>query len=42
MKIALVQMRMSSDMETNYQKSLSFIREAVERRTELVMFPKYS
>ena len=40
MKIALAQMRMSSDMETNYQKSLSFIRKAAERGVELVMFPE--
>ena len=40
MKIALAQMRMSSDMDTNYQKSLSFIREAAERGADLVMLPE--
>ena len=40
MKIALAQMQMSNDIESNYQKSIKFIREAVEKRAQLVMFPE--
>lgn len=32
MKLALAQMRMSKDMESNYQKSLHYIREASEKQ----------
>ena len=40
MKLALAQMRMSKDMESNYQKSLHYIREASEKGADLVMFPE--
>ena len=40
MKIALAQMQMSQDIESNYQKSLCFIREAAEKGAQLVMFPE--
>ena len=40
MKIALAQMQMSNDIESNYQKSIKLIREAVEKRAQLVMFPE--
>lgn len=40
MKIALAQMQMSQDMESNYLKSLDFIREAAKKRASLVMFPE--
>ena len=40
MIIALAQMQMSQEMESNYQKSLNFIREAAEQGAELVMFPE--
>ena len=40
MKIALAQMLMSRDIESNYQKSVNLIREAAEKGAQLVMFPE--
>lgn len=40
MKIALAQMQMSHDIESNYQKSVNLIREAAEKGAQLVMFPE--
>ena len=40
MKIALAQMRMDSDIERNFQKSLGFIHEAAEKKAELICFPE--
>ena len=40
MRIALAQMQMSQDMESNYLKSLDFIRKAAEKGAALVMFPE--
>ena len=40
MKIALAQMIMDQKMESNYQKSLGFIREAAEKGASLVVFPE--
>ena len=40
MKIALAQMQMSHDIESNYHKSINLIREAAEKGTQLVTFPE--
>ena len=40
MKIALAQMQMSQNMESNYKKSLHYIWEASEKGAALVMFPE--
>lgn len=40
MKLALIQMSMSADMEENYQKSLHFLEKAAEKGAELVLFPE--
>ena len=40
MKIALAQMIMDQKMESNYQKSVGFIREAAEKGASLVVFPE--
>ena len=40
MKIALAQMKMSTDVQNNYMKSLQLIREASEQRAELICFPE--
>lgn len=40
MIIALAQMKMSADMEENYQKSLELIAKAAEEGAELICFPE--
>ena len=40
MKIALAQMKISSDMEENYEKSKKFIREAAGKGADLICFPE--
>lgn len=40
MRIGLAQMSMESDMETNFRKSLDFIREAAEQNVDLICFPE--
>ena len=40
MRIALAQMKMSSDIRSNYEKSLQFIRQAAENKAELICFPE--
>ena len=40
MRIALAQMSMEPDMEANFQKSLSFIREASKQSVDLICFPE--
>ena len=40
MRIALAQMKMSTDVQNNYMKSLQLIREASEQRAELICFPE--
>lgn len=40
MKIALAQMKMASDMEMNYKKSLQFIAAAAKEDADLVCFPE--
>lgn len=35
MKIALAQMKMDTDIEKNFQKSLQLIREAAEKKADL-------
>ena len=40
MKIALAQMKMDTDIEKNFQKSLQFIREAAEKKADLICFPE--
>ena len=40
MRIALAQMSMEPDMEANFQKSLSFIREASKQCVDLICFPE--
>lgn len=40
MKLALAQMKMSSDIEENFQKSLTLIRKAAEKGAKLVCFPE--
>ena len=40
MRIGLVQMSMKSDMEANFQKSLSFMRDASKQGVELICFPE--
>ena len=39
-RIAAAQMRVSEDMETNYRKSLEFIKEAAEADAKMVCFPE--
>ena len=39
-KIAAAQMRVSEDMETNYRRSLEFIKEAAEAGAAMVCFPE--
>ena len=39
-KIAAAQMRVSEDMETNYRRSLEFIKEAAEADAKMVCFPE--
>ena len=40
MRIGLAQMSMDQNMEANFQKSLSFIREASEQGVDLICFPE--
>ena len=40
MKIALAQMKMDTDIEKNFQKSLQLIREAAKKKAELICFPE--
>ena len=40
MKIALAQMKMDTDIEKNFQKSLQFICEAAEKKADLICFPE--
>ena len=40
MKIALAQMKMDSDMGSNYNKSMRLIREAAKQRAEFICFPE--
>ncbi|MGN0618009.1 MAG: carbon-nitrogen hydrolase family protein [Ruminiclostridium sp.] len=40
MKIALAQMKMSSDMDENFSKSLEFIRLASEKNADIICFPE--
>ncbi|MBQ8161547.1 MAG: carbon-nitrogen hydrolase family protein [Clostridia bacterium] len=40
MRIALAQMKMVSDMEENYQKSIDLIAEAARREADLICFPE--
>lgn len=40
MRIALAQMKMSSVIRNNYEKSLQFIRQAAENKAELICFPE--
>ena len=40
MKLALAQMKMSSSMDENFQKSLAFIREAAALEADLIFFPE--
>lgn len=40
MRIALAQMKMSSVIRSNYEKSLQFIRQAAENKAELICFPE--
>ncbi len=40
MRIALAQMKMSSVIRSNYEKSLQFIRQAAENKAELICFPQ--
>lgn len=39
-RIAAAQMRISEDMETNYKRSLDFIRQAAESGAKMVCFPE--
>ena len=39
-KIAAAQMRMSSDMDENYEKSIAFIKEAAQAGADLIAFPE--
>lgn len=40
MKLALAQMKMDSDMESNYNKSMRLIREAAKQGAEFICFPE--
>lgn len=40
MKIALAQMKMSEDVDENYQKSVSMICEAARKGADLICFPE--
>lgn len=40
MKLALAQMKMDSDMQSNYEKSIQLIRAASEQGAELICFPE--
>ena len=40
MRIALAQMKMEQDMEANFQKSVRSIREAAEKKANLILFPE--
>ncbi len=40
MKLALAQMKMSSDIQSNYKKSLELICEAAANKAELICFPE--
>ena len=40
MKIALAQMKMDTDIEKNFQKSLQLICEAAEKKADLICFPE--
>ena len=40
MRIALAQMKMSSVIRSNYEKSLQFIRQVAENKAELICFPE--
>lgn len=40
MKIALAQMKMTPEMEINYQKSISLIEEAAQKGASLILFPE--
>lgn len=40
MKIALAQMKMTDNMETNYQKSLELISNAAKRGADMIVFPE--
>ena len=40
MKIALAQIKMTPEMEINYQKSISLIEEAAKKGASLILFPE--
>ena len=40
MKIALAQMKMDTDIEKNFQKSLQLICETAEKKADLICFPE--
>ena len=40
MKLALAQMKMDSDMEVNYQKSVQMIRDAAKQKADMIIFPE--
>jgi len=40
MKVALAQMKMDTDIEKNFQKSLQLICEAAEKKADLICFPE--
>lgn len=40
MKIALAQMKIETDIEKNFQKSLQLIRKAAKKKAELICFPE--
>lgn len=40
MKIALAQMKMTSDMESNYRKSIELIHKAAKKGADLIAFPE--
>ena len=40
MRIALAQMKMDQNMETNFQKSVRLICEATEKKADLILFPE--
>lgn len=40
MRIALAQIKMLSNIQSNYEKSLQFIRQAAENKADLICFPE--
>ncbi len=40
MRIALAQVKMLSNIQSNYEKSLQFIRQAAENKADLICFPE--